>query len=115
MNQYPLNPKLFDYVGLFSWFIEKAGQNKSVVYSDLQGKLARQFATPPKLYWIGIGNSDSGIYGAQKFHTYLDSLGYRNEYHEVPGDHSGYTMRREALIFIPKLFKKQFVKKKALF
>jgi enterochelin esterase-like enzyme len=101
-----LYPKLFDYVGLFSGFIEKEGQNKSVVYSDLQGKLARQFATPPKLYWIGIGNSDSGINGAQKFHTYLDSLGYRNEYHEVPGDHSGYTMRREALIFIPKLFKK---------
>jgi enterochelin esterase family protein len=98
-------PDMFDYIGLFSGYIVKDDQDKAPIYNDFEGKLTRQFAKPPKLYWIGMGSGDSGVEGARKFHEHLDSLGYKNEFHLVPGDHSVYAMRREALQFIPRLFK----------
>jgi len=97
-------PDMFDYVGLMSGCIVKDDQDKAPIYNDFDGKLARQFAKPPRLYWIGMGGADSGLEGARKFHEHLGSLGYKSEFQVVPGDHSGYTMRREALQFIPRLF-----------
>jgi enterochelin esterase family protein len=97
-------PDMFDYVGLFSGCIVKDDQDKAPIYNDFDGKLARQFAKPPKLYWIAIGSADSGAENARKLHEHLASLGYKSEFKLLPGDHDAYTMRREALEFIPKLF-----------
>ena len=55
------NPKTFGYVGLFSAAIgkeQRSGGANEYIYDNFDKKLADLFAAKPKLFWIGIGNTD---------------------------------------------------------
>lgn len=99
-------PDMFDYVGLFSAAIIPATSDVSDVYEDMEGKLAVQFAGQPKLYWIGIGDSDF-LYDANKqFRELLDSKGYPYTYLETSEGHVWKNWRIYLKEFASKLFKR---------
>lgn len=79
-------PDSFDYVGLFSAAIYR-GEKSVDIYADLEGGLARQFATPPALYWIAIGSDDFLYEDNVKFRALLDKHGYPYIYRESDGEH----------------------------
>lgn len=98
-------PNWFDYVGLFSAAILPGDQVKSPLYEDMEGKLKRQFATAPKLYWIAIGKTDF-LYGYnQEYRKRLDEMGYTYVYRESEGGHIWRNWRRYLLEFVPMLFR----------
>lgn len=99
-------PDMFDYIGLFSAAILPREGSDSPVYADLEGKLAKQFADAPALYWIAIGDKDF-LYDANKdYRALLDSHGYSYEYRESPDGHIWKNWRIYLTEFLPRLFKK---------
>lgn len=98
-------PDMFDYIGLFSAAIMPREGAKSAVYEDLEGKLARQFAKKPALYWIAIGNTDF-LYQANKdYRKMLDEKNYPYTYRESDGGHIWRNWRIYLSEFLPMLFK----------
>ncbi|MDY3857788.1 MAG: alpha/beta hydrolase-fold protein [Muribaculaceae bacterium] len=98
-------PQMFDYVGLFSSAFNRGKDSGSPVYSDVDNKLARQFATAPRLYWIGIGKEDFLYKDNQAFTDKLDAAGYPYQYYESPGGHIWRNWRVYLTRFLPQLFK----------
>ena len=101
------NPSLFGYVGLFSAAINrrvKEGANIDV-YQNLEEKLAKQFKDAPKLYWIGIGNSDFLYKDNCNYRQLLDQKGYKYTYVETDGGHIWRNWRIYLTEFSQKLFK----------
>lgn len=98
-------PDMFDHVGLFSAAISRE-ESKAEVYSDLEGKLARQFAKKPALYYIAIGNTDFLMKDNVNFRQLLDKKGYKYEYFETGEGHIWKNWRIYLTEFAPKLFKK---------
>ena len=74
------------------------------IYSDVDNKLALQFATPPKLYYIAVGRNDFVKKLVDKHRARLDSKGYKYTYNETAGGHTWRNWRRYLLDFLPKLF-----------
>lgn len=109
-KQYPGN---FDYIGLFSAAI-LYGINANFMDVNLQSlqadqTLSRQIdalkAAKPKLYWIGIGNTDF-LYNINKdYRTYLDGKQFPYEYYESEGGHIWRNWRLYLTIFAQKVFK----------
>lgn len=109
-KQYPSN---FDYIGLFSAAI-LYGINANFMDVNLQSlqadqTLSRQIdalkAAKPKLYWIGIGNTDF-LYNINKdYRTYLDGKQFPYEYYESEGGHIWRNWRLYLTIFAQKVFK----------
>ncbi|MBR2160798.1 MAG: esterase [Bacteroidaceae bacterium] len=109
-KEYPGN---FDYIGLFSPAI-LYGINSNFMETNLQSlradqKLSRQIdalkAAKPKLYWIGIGNTDF-LYSQNKdYRTYLDEKQFPYEYYENDGGHVWVNWRKYLTIFAQKIFK----------
>lgn len=109
-KEYPGN---FDYIGLFSPAI-LYGINSNFMETNLQSlradqKLSRQIdalkAAKPKLYWIGIGNTDF-LYSQNKdYRTYLDEKQFPYEYYENDGGHIWVNWRKYLTIFAQKIFK----------
>lgn len=97
-------PDVFDYIGLFSAAIDHYTEH-SVVYDDFEGKLARQFAAKPALYWIGIGKTDFLYQSNEKFRKHLDSKGYPYTYYENEGGHIWRNWRIYLTEFVPQLFR----------
>lgn len=109
-KQYPGN---FDYIGLFSAAI-LYGINANFMDVNLQSlqadqTLSRQIdalkAAKPKLYWIGIGNTDF-LYNINKdYRSYLDGKQFPYEYYESEGGHIWRNWRLYLTIFAQKVFK----------
>ena len=109
-KEYPGN---FDYIGLFSPAI-LYGINSNFMETNLQSlradqKLSRQIdalkAAKPKLYWIGIGDTDF-LYSQNKdYRTYLDEKQFPYEYYENDGGHIWVNWRKYLTIFAQKIFK----------
>ena len=99
-------PDKFDYVGLFSAAInhQNKGDNTDV-YEDLDSKLAIQFQTAPKLYWVGIGTTDFLYKDNQEFLKKLDAKNYKYIYRESDGGHIWRNWRIYLTEFAPMLFK----------
>ncbi len=97
-------PDWFDYVGLFSAAIRARDNVSSPVYDDLEGKLARQFLTPPALYWIAIGTSDFLYENNVSYRQLLDAHGYAYTYYESDGGHIWRNWRVYLSEFVPQLF-----------
>lgn len=97
-------PDMFDYIGLFSAAVTREG-SKAEIYSDLEGKLKRQFSKKPALYYIAIGKDDF-LY---KANGYLRSILDRNnlpyEYVETDGGHIWRNWRIYLSQFATKIFK----------
>lgn len=98
-------PDMFDYVGLFSAAINPRGEGKSPVYADMATRLNAQFSKHPRLYWIGIGNSDFLYDENKQFRATLDSLGLPYTYYESDGGHIWKNWRIYLQELTPKLFK----------
>lgn len=100
-----LNPDMFDYVGLFSAAVRWNGKGVSDDETGLGELLGRQFANPPKLYWIAIGDEDF-LYGLNKdYRELLDAKSIPYEYHESAGGHTWTNWRTYLTKFLPRLFR----------
>lgn len=98
-------PDKFDYIGLFSAAINHQNEGENTdVYEHIDEKLAIQFTTAPKLYWIGIGSSDFLYKDNQEFRKLLDSKGYKYIYRESDGGHIWRNWRIYLTEFTPMLF-----------
>lgn len=97
-------PDMFDYVGLFSAAVMPREGSECPVYTDMEEKLAKQFAAKPALYWIGIGKTDF-LYDANvELRRILDEKGYPYEYYENEDGHIWKNWRIYLTEFVPKLF-----------
>ncbi len=98
-------PDQFDYVGLFSSAILPGDKVESPIYKDMEGKLAKQFAHAPKLYWIAIGKSDFLYKPNVNFRALLDKHNYKYVYRESDEGHIWRNWRIYLSEFVPQLFK----------
>ena len=97
-------PDMFDYVGLFSAALLPREGATAKVYQNIDKKLALQFEKKPKLYWIGIGNTDF-LYDANKaYRKQLDGKKYPYTYLETPEGHIWKNWRIYLREFLPLLF-----------
>lgn len=55
--------------------------------TNVQKQLADMFAAKPKLYWIGIGNTDFLYRQNADLRRYFDEKGYKYTYVETDGGH----------------------------
>ena len=97
-------PDQFDYVGLFSAVTRPIQKVDSPIYQDGGKKMNRQFATPPKLYWIGIGKTDFLYKLNMAYRRQLDEKGYKYIYRETEGGHTWSNWRTYLSEFVPLLF-----------
>ena len=97
-------PTMFDYVGLFSAAIIPNDKVKSPIYEDLEGKLKKQFAQAPKLYWIAIGKTDFLYKANEEYRAMLDKNNYPYSYRESEGGHIWRNWRIYLSEFVPQLF-----------
>lgn len=98
-------PDWFDYVGLFSAAIRPSELADSPVYDSWEGKLKTQFAQPPKLYWIAIGQTDFLYKYNEEYRKLLDEKGYPYVYRESEGGHIWRNWRLYLSEFVPMLFR----------
>jgi enterochelin esterase family protein len=92
-------PDAFGYVGMFSGVAP-------VETEDDAANMAAQFKAGPKLYWIGVGSSDTLVKANCDNHRkYCDDHGYKYEYYESDGGHTWRNWRVYLTIFAQKLFK----------
>lgn len=97
-------PDMFDYVGLFSAAITPRHEG-SEIYANQEGKLKKQFADSPKLYWIAIGKDDFLYKENEDLRSVLNRIGADYEYHETTGGHIWKNWRNYLSIFTTRLFK----------
>ena len=105
-------PTTFDYIGLFSAAANlhktemRDGRRVNLEEYDPQteAQLAALFAAKPKLYWIGIGETDFLYNGNKEIRGYFDSKGYPYEYYESPEGHIWRNWRIYLSVFAQKLF-----------
>ena len=98
-------PEMFDYVGLFSAATASHSHGDSKIYNDFEGKLKKQFAARPALYWIAIGEDDF-LYDANKdYRALLDREGYPYVYVESKQGHIWKNWRDYLVEFLPLLFR----------
>lgn len=97
-------PDMFDYVGLFSAAINPRDNAESPVYQNFEDKLKVQFKKQPKLYWIGIGQTDFLYEENAEFRKMLDENGLSYIYYESPGGHIWRNWRIYLTEFAPLLF-----------
>ena len=98
-------PDKFDYVGLFSSAIGVNQPGGSSVYENMDEKLKRQFATPPKLYWIACGTADFLYQANLDYCKKLDDNKYPYTYYETGEGHIWKNWRIYLTELVPMLFK----------
>lgn len=98
-------PAMFDYVGLFSASARFKGKGESHVYNNCEGKIRKQFAQKPSLYWIAIGKDDFLYEQNQQFRKFLDDNKCPYTYVESEGGHIWRNWRNYLSEFVPLLFK----------
>lgn len=102
-------PKTFDYVGLFSAAVgmrtTNGGEMAPEFYQDTYEKLDKLFANNPKLYYIGIGETDFLMMSNNELRAYLDGKGYHYVYVETPGGHIWRNWRIYLNDFAQRIFK----------
>lgn len=100
-----LMPDAFDYVGIFSGAVGWNGHGVDEISENDAMLIQNQFANPPKLYWIGIGRDDF-LYELNKgYRGFLDSKGYKYDYHESAGGHTWTNWRDYLILFASQIFK----------
>ena len=99
-------PDIFGYIGLFSSMVHPVlrKSNYSMFYKNFKDKLEVQFATPPMLYSIMIGNKDFYYPRMKSYARYLKREGYPFEMLIVSGGHQWYNWIDFANLFMQRLF-----------
>lgn len=105
-----LMPDTFDYVGMFSAAIGWDGKGVGKAPDEYDTQLKEQFATAPKLYWIGIGRDDFLYKLNADYTSRLDKMSLPHEYHESEGGHTWTNWRDYLVIFTSKIFNNSSLK-----
>lgn len=100
-----LRPDDFDFIGLFSAAVRFNGTDIDEIDDTLKTGINRQFANPPKVYWLAIGKDDFLYDHNAHYRTLLDNLGIQYSYHESQGGHTWTNWRDYLVLFLPMLFK----------
>lgn len=74
------------------------------IYDDVDNKLKSQFSTPPKLYYIAVGEDDFVKKLNDDFRMHLDNGGYKYHYNETSGGHTWENWRKDLVDFLPRIF-----------
>lgn len=98
-------PNTFGYVGLFSPAILPPANATSLIYKDLDVKLANQKKNGYKLYWIGIGKTDFLFKNVEEYRKKLNTMDFKYDYKESGGGHTWANWRDYLSEFTPLLFK----------
>lgn len=88
-----------------SVFARKFNDGRLEIYSKLDNKLKNQFANPPKLYYIAVGEDDFVKKLNDDFRAKLNAGNYKYIYNETDGGHSWENWRKCLIDFLPRLFK----------
>ena len=88
-----------------SGFAAKFNDGRLEIYSKLDDKLKNQFANPPKLYYIAVGEDDFVKKLNDDFRAKLNAGGYKYTYNETDGGHSWENWRKYLVDFLPRIFK----------
>ena len=105
-----LYPEVFDYYGLQSAACRMPKEllpstPNSRLNDDFDGRMARLFASKPKLFWIAIGQDDFLMEMNTELRQYLDAHHYPYEYYENDGGHIWRNWRIYLTLFAQKIFK----------
>ena len=107
-----LYPNKFDYFGLFSAGLHLANGGYQDPFAEqiknnpeFAQQSARLFGSKPKLYWMGMGNTDFLYQSTVDLRAYWDSKGYKYEYVETDGGHIWRNWRIYLTMFAQKIFK----------
>ena len=98
-------PDYFNYSGMFSAAIGVSDPSVSPMYQDFDAKLAKYYASKPKLLWIGCGKTDFLYQANIEFMKKLDQNGFKYTYMETDGGHIWKNWRIYLTEFVPLLFK----------
>lgn len=74
------------------------------IYDAIDDKLARQFSSHPRLYYIAVGREDFVKKLVDDFRNRLGAANYRYHYHETDGGHTWENWRSYLVDFLPRLF-----------
>lgn len=74
------------------------------IYADMEGKLQKQFAQSPRLYYIAIGKKDPLLTFVNSFRKKVSAAGGTYLYKETDGGHSWDNWRRYLIDFLPRIF-----------
>lgn len=101
------HPDSFDYIGLFSPYAYPtfAAWGHPDVYGSLRKKLTLQFAEPPKLYGLYIGDKDIFYPHIRNFDRKLTQWGHPHRLTVSEGGHEWYNWQAFALSFIQEIFR----------
>ena len=96
----------FEYIGLFSPIIYPPlnCSRHSFIYERLEDKLEKQFAQPPSLYLIMMGEKDPFYNSAFRFSKYLEEQKFRSVFVSTTGGHTWDNWTRYCLLFLKKLW-----------
>jgi enterochelin esterase-like enzyme len=92
------NPKLFDYIGVFS-----AGGR--VGDPEFETQLSAIKTDKVKLYWTGAGDTDMARAGTVALEADLKEKGFPTSYKEIPGRHYWFLWRDFLADFSAQIFK----------
>ncbi len=98
-------PDYFNYSGMFSAAIGVSDPSVSPMYQDFDAKLAKYYASKPRLLWIGCGKTDFLYQANIDFMKKLDQNGFKYTYVETDGGHIWKNWRIYLTEFVPLLFK----------
>ena len=98
-------PELFGWSGMFSAAIGVNDPSVSPIYQDFDAKLAKYYASKPRLLWIGCGNTDFLWQANLEFKKKLEDNGYKFSFMETEGGHIWKNWRIYLTEFVPLLFK----------
>ena len=98
-------PDYFNYSGMFSAAIGVSDPSVSPMYQDFDAKLAKYYASKPRLLWIGCGKTDFLYQANIDFMKKLDQNGFKYTYMETDGGHIWKNWRIYLTEFVPLLFK----------
>lgn len=99
-------PDMFDYVGLFSAGVVRAGKGESNhIRRNVDEKIATLGKVGVKLYWIAIGKDDFLYDFNKELRDNMDAQGLKYVYHESTRGHLWSNWRQYLLMFAPQLFK----------
>lgn len=85
-------------------YADYVGEGRLEIYDSIDAKLQRQFASPPRLYYIAYGTDDFVKRLNDDYRKKLDASGYKYVLNLSDGGHTWSNWRKYLVDFLPRLF-----------